>query len=268
MRNILRYNNKNWKLPIIDYLCFTANAANSTIQLTQIGTPTIPDDYEYSYDRETWQTYTVGDTITLANIGDKLYMRGNNPSVGVSDAIHKRFVMSGNIILSGDPRTLLNKNNPDSVVSLPDRCFVHIFINCTAITSAENYKLNALTLGTGAYLNMFKNCSGLVTGPKTIEALNIGLASCGQMFQNCTNLTAAPVLKAKVLGEQSYITMFYGCKKLNRVTSYAQNISATQCTANWLGSVSSTGDFYNLGGATYTRNANGIPANWTVHTSL
>ena len=37
---------------------------------------------------------------------------------------------------------------------------------------------------------------------------------------------------------------------------------------DWLNGVSATGDFYNLGGATYTTGTSGIPSGWTVHTSL
>jgi hypothetical protein len=62
--------------------------------------------------------------------------------------------------------------------------------------------------------------------------------------------------------------MFYGCTQLNNVTTYADNISATNCLNNWLSGVSATGDFYNLGSANPPSGSSGIPSGWTVHTSI
>ena len=61
--------------------------------------------------------------------------------------------------------------------------------------------------------------------------------------------------------------MFSGCTNLNKVVSYATTIKG-KGIYNWLQNVSATGDFYNLGGATYPSGASGIPSGWTVHTSL
>jgi hypothetical protein len=55
---------------------------------------------------------------------------------------------------------------------------------------------------------------------------------------------------------------------INSITTYANDISATDCLFNWLSGVASTGDFYNLGGATYPTGTSGIPTGWTEHTSL
>lgn len=60
--------------------------------------------------------------------------------------------------------------------------------------------------------------------------------------------------------------MFYACTSLNEVTTYADDISAYNCTYNWLGNVAATGTFYNLGSATYTPNlGSGIPSGWTEY---
>jgi hypothetical protein len=64
-----------------------------------------------------------------------------------------------------------------------------------------------------------------------------------------------------------YYFMFYGCGNLNSVTTYAQDISATDCLTRWLSGVSSTGDFYNYGNATYPSGEDGIPTGWTEHTN-
>ena len=72
----MRYNNKNVILPehIIDYLCFEANTAGSTIALSNTS---ISPNIEYSRDKNTWTTWDYS-ALTLQNVGDKIYMRGSN----------------------------------------------------------------------------------------------------------------------------------------------------------------------------------------------
>lgn len=64
--------------------------------------------------------------------------------------------------------------------------------------------------------------------------------------------------------------MFNGCSNLNEVTVNINTIYSgyENAFSNWLNGVAATGDFYNLGGATYTSGASGIPTGWTEHTSL
>ena len=74
----MRYNNKNVILPehIIDYLCFEAIEAGSTIALSNTS---ISPNIEYSRDKNTWTTWDYS-ALSLQNIGDKIYMRGSNPN--------------------------------------------------------------------------------------------------------------------------------------------------------------------------------------------
>ena len=60
-----------------------------------------------------------------------------------------------------------------------------------------------------------------------------------------------------------YGNMFQGCVSLNSITVYADDISALYCTTDWLSNVASSGTFRNLGSATYSRDASGIPSGWT-----
>ena len=72
------------------------------------------------------------------------------------------------------------------------------------------------------------------------------------------------VLPWTTLSDGCYNQMFYGCSSLNEVTTYAEDISATDCLTDWLGDVASSGTFYNNGNATYTiDSASGIPIGWT-----
>lgn len=60
----------------IDYLCFEANTAGSTIALSNTN---ISPNIEYSRDKNTWTTWDYS-ALTLQNVGDKIYMRGSNPN--------------------------------------------------------------------------------------------------------------------------------------------------------------------------------------------
>lgn len=64
-------------------LCFTAEDAGATITFNKVGSP---DAASIVYATESpgqrdvldWQPYTFGTTITLANVGDKVYFRAED----------------------------------------------------------------------------------------------------------------------------------------------------------------------------------------------
>ena len=58
--------------------------------------------------------------------------------------------------------------------------------------------------------------------------------------------------------------MFKGCTKLNSVTCLATDISASDCTADWLDGVATTGTFTQAPGVAWPTGANGIPNGWVV----
>ena len=144
--------------------------------------------------------------------------------------------------------------------TLAKNCYLQMFKN-TAITKAP--KLPATKLAPYCYKNLFENCYSL-TSASELPATTM-VEGCYQgMFNSCTHLTTAPTLPAKKLAKYSYRYMFSSCLKLNSVTSYANDISATDCTYWWLEGVASSGTFHNLGTATYSRDSNGIPSGWTI----
>ena len=84
------------------------------------------------------------------------------------------------------------------------------------------------------------------------------------MFHVC-NLTKAPVLRALKLEKGCYSQMLDSNPNLNEVTCLATDISATDCTYNWLYDVSETGTFTKAAGFTgWETGENGIPSGWTV----
>ena len=170
--------------------------------------------------------------------------------------------------------------------TLEGSCYYAMFSSCTALTSAP--KLPATTLAISCYRSMFEYCENLTTAPELpattiarfcyesmfsgckklttapkLPAKTLEYNCYNSMFRNCTSLTTAPALPAKTLAESCYRYMFYACASLNSITVYANDISATDCTTDWLSNVASTGTFRNLGSATYSRDASGIPTGWT-----
>jgi hypothetical protein len=61
--------------------------------------------------------------------------------------------------------------------------------------------------------------------------------------------------------------MFEGCTKLSYVKCLATDISATDCTYNWLYNVASSGTFIKAANTDWSRNSSGIPDGWTVRKS-
>ena len=144
--------------------------------------------------------------------------------------------------------------------TLAEYCYDSMFENCTSLTTAP--ELPATTLAIGCYNQMFSSCSKLTTAP-ALPATTLAGDCYERMFEYCTSLTTAPELPATTLSNYCYRYMFYDCRKLNSITVYADDISATDCTTDWLSNVASSGTFRNLGSATYSRDTSGIPSGWT-----
>ena len=63
--------------------------------------------------------------------------------------------------------------------------------------------------------------------------------------------------------------MFSGCSSLNYIKCLATDISATDCTGNWVSGVASTGTFVkNASMTSWTEGTSGIPNGWTVQDNV
>ena len=171
--------------------------------------------------------------------------------------------------------------------TLSDYCYESMFSNCTSLTTAPELPATALTEGcyenmfyscglTGApalpattlaewcYDSMFSDCTGLTSVPVNYLPVTTLTESCySYMFRGCTNLTQAPELPATTLANECYYYMFYGCSNLNYIKCLATDISATNCTSNWVNGVASTGTFECPSSTSWTTGNDGIPTNWT-----
>ena len=226
----------------------------------------------------------------------------NDETYTLTNAYAKGLFMNDTYLISAE-----NLKLPATI--LTSQCYGNMFRNCTSLTTAP--ELPATTLAYGCYGDMFRGCTSLTTAPELpattlaencygsvddvysgmfrdctslttapeLPATTLALGCYNAMFRNCTSLTTAPELPATTLVNMCYRYMFNGCTSLNKIISYAQNVpwdpnSPTyNPTYAWVSNVSSTGDFYNLGRATYptpsevSNAGSGIPSGWTVHNS-
>lgn len=187
---------------------------------------------EYSTDMNTWNTLDIETTITLANKGDKVYLRGILD--GENDyGNYTQFKMTGKIAARGNCNALWNYN--DLEAPLKSHCGNGMFYNCTSLTSAPE-----------------------------LPATKLAYCCYHAMFLSCTSLVEAPELPATMLFGSSYKDMFRGCYNLNKITCLATNMSAGNCTDNWVNGVSHTGTFIKAAGATWGTGTSGIPEGWTI----
>lgn len=174
-----------WVDEPVQYLCFTANTAGSTVTLNKTWTPTTVT-LETSTDWTNWSTYTFGSTITLSNIWDKVYWRNTSEtatwfSSGTSD--YYRFSMTWTIAASGDINTLLCKNSTDTLTS--NYCFYSLFNSCSSLTTPPI--LSAKTITSGCYYWMFVLCSNLIWIPK-LPATAMKSYCYYYMFRGCSKI--------------------------------------------------------------------------------
>ena len=189
-----------------------------------------------------WQTYTVGDTITLSNVGDyvafKATSQGNASTSSTSSGSNRnQFEMSGSVACSGSIQYLLTENADVPTTALPDRCFYALFQNCTALTSAPD--LPAPIMSTGCYSNL---------------------------FEGCTSLTKAPFLPATSrVANWCYQYMYSYCSSLNEISlAYTGMFNPGSAPfQGWVDGVPATGTFYYNGSDT-SRGTSAIPSGWTV----
>ena len=223
--------------PAYGGLCFTAESANSSVQLTAVGSaPAVT--LVKSFDGVNWENYAVGEVIDLPSVGDFVYLaagEGGNNSFGASANEYHKFVINGLVASSGDITSILNFDCAQT--TLADFCYGHMFDGCTGLTSAPELpattlakfcyqhmfdgctgltsapELPATTLAASCYIYMFRGCTGLTSAPE-LPATTLDTSCCQHMFENCTGLTSAPKLPATTLANFCYQHMFKNCTGL------------------------------------------------------
>lgn len=199
---------------------------------------------------ETWVSVTsnsgtTGNKLAILNTGDKLLIKGTrstyagryNSGYNVYSNYGNWFTMTGPYNVEGNMMSMLYGDNfiGQTEITKP-YTFTEIFDK--KLVDASNLILPATALYPYCYFNM---------------------------FFGCTEMTGAPELPATTLKPYCYNYMFYFCNKLSSIKCLATDISATNCTDDWLRDVSATGTFIKDSSMTnWTTGVNGIPEGWTV----
>lgn len=207
----------------------------------------------YSGDNWNWFNFSYNDTIiTLENIGDKVYLCGENESLfDPNTATITNFSMTGRIAASGDVTTLLNLNGVQTLTAFG--CFLGLFENCSSLETAPELPattlssdcygamfrgctnltvaphLPATTLADGCYRYMFYGCELLTDVPDTLPATTLAYDCYNSMFFGCTSLATAPVLPATTMAQSCYQQMFQGCTSLTTPPSLPATTLAVDC---------------------------------------
>ena len=290
-----------WEKVEPDYL-YIENVDESDCELsfTTNSSTTLPpsDKYtnkvEFSTDKKTWTTWNfdTANTLTIP-IGGKVYLRNNSGAFSYYGTDGYYYLTSIKTTMKcnvgGNLNTLLNYNEEILDISDKRSCFRRLFIGAKIVdasklvmpaTTLSQYcyadmfsgnstliappELPAVNLADNCYYNFFYGCSSLNASP-SLPATTLAVACYMGMYERCYKLTNAPILPATTLAESSYKEMFASCSSLNSITVYADDISAKNCTFNWLSGVASTGTFNNYGSAIYTKDSvSGIPSGWEV----
>lgn len=128
------------------------------------------------------------------------------------DAKYINIQTTMNTVIFGNVMSLVKgKDNLASADAIEaNKAFYGLFAGANQLVNDQhrNIALPATTLKDGCYQNMFYGCKGI---------------------------ERAPELPALTLVKECYKEMFYDCSKLNYVKSLATDISATDCTKDWLG---------------------------------
>ena len=147
--------------------------------------------------------------------------------------------------------------------TLAELCYFDMFLGCTSL--AEVPELPATILATNCYGGMFQGCTSLTEAP-VLNATALTNGCYSGMFQYCTGIISAPILPALTLSESCYASMFKGCSSLNYIKCLATDISADNCTNNWVNNVANSGTFIKNDDMDewLIDNVNGIPIGWTL----
>lgn len=210
----------------IEYLCFTANTAGSTIRLYRKGNWEAPS-FETSTDGENWSAFNLWDTITLTNVWDKIYYRNTSEtptSLYVSLQYRVTFSMTWNIAWSWDLTYLVCKNGTKDTIW--QYRFSYLFQSCSSLTSAPDLPSNPNSYQ--SYYAMFNYCTGLTTPPK-LPATSLWQDCYGNLFDWCTGLTEAPELPATTLAQSCYEYMFKDCTSITKVKNLPATTLADNC---------------------------------------
>lgn len=212
--------------PLSFPLTFEAKEAGAEVTFTPATSLSL--SIEYSLDGVAWTTYTT--PITLANVGDKVYFRGNNATYA-NEYVESNFSFTGNCYVYGNIMSLVDASDYATNTTLTGTyTFSGLFFNNTKLYShpTKAQILPATTLTKGCYNGLFNGCTKLASAPElpaTVMADKCYLA----MFRVCSSLTSAPKLPATTLSDKCYEAMFMGCSGLTTAPELPATTLSEDC---------------------------------------
>ena len=148
-----------------------------------------------------------------------------------------------------------------------------IFGNVTSLLKGKDNLESATTIeANNAFYGLFAAADKLVNNDERLLVLPATTLTEGcyqDMFNGCKGIEKAPELPAPKLEKNCYQEMFYDCAKLNHVKCLATDISAENCTKDWLGKAGTeaTGEKVLETAVPMTPNSDdGVPVGWTAQT--
>lgn len=238
--------------PSGDYMYFEAAEANSPVTL--VSTLETAPNLEYSTDGVTWQEWQhttaegihTFDTLTLTAVGDRVYLRGDNPNglgempEGAEEPLFSHFDMTGKIVAGGNIMSLLDTTMAltevpqygfvglfailgegfdalltppamDTITSIGDYGCGYMYDDCFSITSAAD--MSALTsIGMYGCASMYHACSSITSTAAIPSLTSISNHGCLSMYAGCTSLTAAAAMPAvTTIGDNGCDSIYDSC---------------------------------------------------------
>jgi hypothetical protein len=245
-----------------DYLTLQI-LTDGTVAWNSIGSG-MSKSIEYSLNDGTWTSITASSSTTINVIaGDTMRLRGTNSTYAKDKSNYSGFEGgTATFDVEGNVMSLVYGDNFINQYTLSSNYTFCSMFKLSNVISAENLILPATALSQYAYRAMFSNAYSLNVAP-ALPATTLNTGVYYYMFENCA-FSTAPELLAPTLANSCYFSMFIGCSNLNYVKCLSTNISATNCTQNWLKTTASQGTFVQADGTSWSRGVNGIPTNWTA----
>lgn len=234
-----------------------------TIEMLEDGaiSPNYPIDYRINGGE--WTSYPGDESNIAVNAGDAVEFRGTGDGYGLFGGIYvERRCICGSCITYGNIMSLSYGDDFQNDTEAGN--YYSLFGSCSALVDASNLVLPATELFENCYGSMFWGCTSLTGAPATLPATSLTDYCYAFMFEGCTSLTSAPELPATTLVNRCYAGMFWDCSHLNYIKCLATDISASDCTGNWVKNVAPSGTFVKHPDASWTTGTDGIPSGWTV----
>ena len=207
--------------------------------------------FEYNKNDIGWQTYNVGDEITM-KYKDKVQFRSNDTLPICTANQYRRFITNGIFKCGGDLRSLypgdiINTNycfrrlfENTKILNVPklpytqvkNYCYSYMFSGCNLLISLPENLLPATTLAEYCYSYMFNDCSSLTSLPENLLPATTLASYCyNYMFKGCSSLTTLPenLLPATTLASYCYNYMFQGCSSLTNAPKLPATTLANSC---------------------------------------